>query len=120
MIVGEGGRCMLTHIGGPRFFPEEKFATFKYPKLEQMNHYTQWVDSVFSKAHTGAEFSYAGEEYEGSTREDDLFMVALSVKYMLNRNYFLGAGYRFQRRESTVATSEYDQSVFTVRFGLQF
>lgn len=67
-----------------------------------------------------AEFSYASEEYEGSTREDDLFMAALSVKYMLNRNYFLGAGYRFRRRESTVATDEFDQNVFTVRFGLQF
>lgn len=67
-----------------------------------------------------AEFSYASEEYEGSTLEDDLFMAALSVKYMLNRNYFLGAGYRFQRRESTAATSEYDENIFTVRFGLQF
>ncbi len=67
-----------------------------------------------------AEFSYANEEFEGSTREDDLFLAALSVKYMLNRNYFLRADYRFRRRESTVATEEFDQNVFTVRFGAQF
>ena len=67
-----------------------------------------------------AEFSYASEEFEGSTREDDLFLAALSVKYMLNRNYFLRADYRFRRRESTVATEEFDQNVFTVRFGAQF
>ena len=67
-----------------------------------------------------AEVSVANEVYEGTTRENDLFMAALSVKYMLNRNYFLGVGYRFERRESTVASSEYDQNIFTVRFGLQY
>lgn len=67
-----------------------------------------------------AELSFTSQEYRGSTREDDLTSAVLSAKYMLNRNYYVGAEYRFSQRDSTTDTSDYDQSVFSVRFGLQY
>ena len=67
-----------------------------------------------------AELAYANQDYEGSARDDDLLSAALSAKYMLNRNYFLAAAYRLERRDSTQAGQDFDQNLFTVRLGLQY
>jgi predicted dehydrogenase len=61
MFVGEKGRMLLPHIGGPRFFPDEKFRTIERPKLKHVNHYHSWVDACMGKGETSANFTYAGK-----------------------------------------------------------
>ena len=61
MFVGEKGRMLLPHIGGPRFFPEEKFKGINRPKLKGINHYHSWVDAAMGTGETSANFTYAGK-----------------------------------------------------------
>lgn len=60
MFVGEKGRMLLPHIGGPQFFPGEEFQGIERPKLEPLNHYHQWVDACLGKGIPSANFTYAG------------------------------------------------------------
>lgn len=63
---------------------------------------------------------YGNSDYQGITREDDYLKAVLSAKYMLNRNYYLGASYTYTSRDSTVSGSDYDRNVFMLRLGLQY
>jgi predicted dehydrogenase len=66
VLIGEDGRKMLLpHKEGPRLFPEEKFKGYKYPRLNDLNHYEVWIDSMFSKEKTEASFEYSARMTEG-------------------------------------------------------
>ncbi len=60
MFVGEKGRMLLPHVGGPQFFPVEAFRAIERPKLESLNHYHQWIDACLGKGKPDANFTYAG------------------------------------------------------------
>jgi len=61
MFIGEKGRMLLPHVGGPQFFPQEILASVERPKLKPVNHYHQWVDACFGKGEPSANFTYAGQ-----------------------------------------------------------
>jgi predicted dehydrogenase len=60
MFIGEEGkRILLPHVGGPQFLPRELTEAFEKPKLEPIDHYHLWVDSILGKAECNAGFDYA-------------------------------------------------------------
>jgi predicted dehydrogenase len=59
MFIGEKGRLLLPHIGYPKLIVNGKFEEFKFPELEEVDHYHQFVDACLGKTKTSAPFSYA-------------------------------------------------------------
>ena len=59
LFIGEGGTLVLPHVGMPKLYPEEKFATFTIEKLPGANHYHRWVDGVLANGRTSDGFHYA-------------------------------------------------------------
>ena len=60
IFVGTKGVMLLPHIARPKLFPEKDFGEFMLPKVEDGNHYTQFVDAVLGNGNTGAGFDYSG------------------------------------------------------------
>jgi predicted dehydrogenase len=59
-LVGEAGTIVIPHWDMPRLFPEEKFRDHKVPQLDDVNHYTSWVDASLGDGKTTSHFGYAG------------------------------------------------------------
>jgi predicted dehydrogenase len=60
IFIGESGVMLLPHIGGPQFFPREKFREVKRPKLQGDDHYRQFIDACRGERKTTAGFDYSG------------------------------------------------------------
>ena len=61
LFVGEKGTIVTPHgRGGPRLLPEEKFADYKIPELEPVDHYQQWTNAIRGAGKTTSNFDYAG------------------------------------------------------------
>jgi predicted dehydrogenase len=61
LFIGETGNMVLPHIGGPRLYPQENFASFAYPKdIKGLNHYHRWIDAIVDGTKTTDGFDYAG------------------------------------------------------------
>ena len=60
VFVGEKGTLVLPHWSTPKLFPEEKFAEYKVPKLDDLNHYTAWAHACLGDGGTKSNFAYAG------------------------------------------------------------
>jgi len=60
LFVGEEGTMLLPHVAEAKLFPEEKFRDYEPPKVENGNHYHQWVEACLGNGTTSASFSYAG------------------------------------------------------------
>ena len=59
LFIGEGGTLVLPHVGMPKLYPEEKFASFEIEKVPGANHYHLWVDGVLANQRTSDGFHYA-------------------------------------------------------------
>jgi hypothetical protein len=62
---------------------------------------------------------YTNSDYEGISREDDDLTAGAGARYLLNRNFHLSGNYEYKTRDSSVAGSDYEQSVFTLRLTAQ-
>ena len=51
---------LLPHWDDPLLFPEDKFAEYKMPKLDDLNHYTSWAHACLGDGTTKSNFAYAG------------------------------------------------------------
>jgi hypothetical protein len=60
VLVGESGTMVIPHWDKPRLFPEEKFREYERPRLDDLNHYTSWVDACLGDGQTTSHFGYAG------------------------------------------------------------
>jgi predicted dehydrogenase len=60
VLVGESGTLVIPHVGEPRLFPEDKFRDYAMPVMEDVNHYTGWVDACLGNGTTTSHFGYAG------------------------------------------------------------
>jgi predicted dehydrogenase len=60
VFVGEKGTMVLPHWSMPRLFPEEKFADYSVPQLEDLNHYTSWAHACLGDGETTSHFGYSG------------------------------------------------------------
>lgn len=59
-FIGENGTLLLPHVGQPILLPEEKFTNVDRPKLEDLNHWHQFVEAILGQGETMAPFSYSG------------------------------------------------------------
>jgi predicted dehydrogenase len=59
-LVGEAGTMVIPHWDLPRLFPEDKFRDYDVPELDDVNHYTSWVDACLEGSTTTSHFGYAG------------------------------------------------------------
>lgn len=60
IFIGTKGVMLLPHISRPRLFPETQFTDFQLPKVEEGNHYAQYLETILGGGKTGANFNYAG------------------------------------------------------------
>jgi hypothetical protein len=60
VFVGEKGSMVLPHWAAPKLFPQEKFADYNVPKLDDLNHYTDWAHACLGDGTTKSNFDYAG------------------------------------------------------------
>lgn len=60
LFIGEKGALLLPHVAQPQLLPAKDFAGFAYPKLEEENHWHQFVDAVRGQGKTSTPFSYSG------------------------------------------------------------
>jgi hypothetical protein len=67
-----------------------------------------------------ASAGYENDTYHGVSRTDNIFTAGVGVKYLLDRNLYLGGSYNYQQRNSTIIGSSYTQSIFMVRLSTQF
>jgi hypothetical protein len=66
--------------------------------------------------------SFENDNYQGISRTDNIFSAGANVRYLLNRNLYLGASYVYQQRSSsgTAAGVPYSQSIVMLRLSTQF
>jgi len=61
IFIGEKGQMLLPHVGNPQFYDATgTYQKVKLPKVENIDHYRQWVDAALGKGEASANFSYAG------------------------------------------------------------
>src|SRR5262249_47029068 len=63
---------------------------------------------------------YENDSFQGITRTDNVFTVGAGVRYLLNRNLFLGGSFSYYQRSSTLAGASFNQNILTLRVGTQF
>lgn len=60
LFLGEKGAMLLPHVAMPVLLPEAKFADYQRPKIEDGNHWFEFVEAVRGNGSTSAHFGYAG------------------------------------------------------------
>lgn len=64
--------------------------------------------------------TYGNFTFQGITRTDNFFTVGAGLRYLVNRNLFLGGSYLFTQYTSTIPRSSFNQNILTLRVGTQF
>jgi hypothetical protein len=67
----------------------------------------------------GGEVGYQRNDFESTDRTDNRIDLGADVRYLLNRNFSVGAGYNFRKRYSDDNEREFDGNIFTVRVNAQ-
>ena len=60
LYIGEKGNLFVGFPEMPELFPQEKFADYKWPEIEDHNHYTEWTSAIANGGETSCPFSYSG------------------------------------------------------------
>lgn len=60
IFIGTKGVMLLPHISRPKLFQNGELLDHPLPKVEDGNHYTQFLQAVLGNGKTGANFNYAG------------------------------------------------------------
>jgi hypothetical protein len=63
---------------------------------------------------------YETDTFQGITRTDNVFNTGAGVRYLVNRNLFVGGSFSYYQRSSTLAGASYTQNVVMLRVGTQF
>jgi hypothetical protein len=69
-----------------------------------------------------ANAGYENDAYQGVNRTDNVISAGINMKYLLNRNLYVGPFYTYQQRNSsgTAAGVPYSQSIVMLRLSTQF
>lgn len=59
--------------------------------------------------------AYAMEDYEGTSREDDVLEIDFGIDYAFNRNFSAGFFYGYEERDSSVTGLSYSRDIVGVR-----
>ena len=60
IFIGTKGTVLLEHTAMPVLLPEDQFKGYEMPKIESVNHYHQFVDTVLGDGKVTTSFDYAG------------------------------------------------------------
>ena len=60
IFVGTKGAMLLPHIANATLYPQKDFEGWQPPKLEERDHYLQFIEAVRGNGQTSANFDYAG------------------------------------------------------------
>jgi len=60
LMIGEKGALLLPHVAQPQLLPEKSFPGFERLKIEDENHWHQFVEAVRGNGQTSTPFSYSG------------------------------------------------------------
>jgi len=60
IFIGEKGVMLLPHVDHVQLFPDKDFAGFQRPKVQEHDHWKQFVDACLGQGRTSAGFDYAG------------------------------------------------------------
>jgi predicted dehydrogenase len=60
LFIGEKGSLLLPHVSAPELLPAKDFADYPRPRLDEINHWHQFVEAVRGNGTTSAHFGYAG------------------------------------------------------------
>ena len=84
--------------------------------LANVDHELQ--HNLFLNANVG----YENDAYNGVSRTDNVLSAGAGIKYLLNRNLYLGGSYGYQQRSSsgTMPGIPYTQSILMLRLSTQF
>lgn len=68
------------------------------------------------------QLTFANDDFHGLNRTDDDYLAGVGAKYLLNRNFYLGATYTYEHRDSsgTQAVNQFSRNVFMLRASTQF
>ena len=61
-----------------------------------------------------ASLSYTAQSFARTTRDDNILGGKLGVKYLLNRNFNMNAGYKYDYRDTNIQGQDYDRHSFMV------
>jgi hypothetical protein len=64
--------------------------------------------------------SFENDSFQGITRTDNVFGAGAGVRYLVNRNLFLGGFFSYYQRSSTAARASFTQNILMLRVGTQF
>jgi predicted dehydrogenase len=104
LFIGEEGTLILPHVGMPKLYPVEKFASRPLPEETKLSHWHVWVDAALEGKQTSDGFHYAGPlsetvalgniatRFPKKTLEWDA--TALQVTNLPEANRFLTKSYR--------------------------
>jgi hypothetical protein len=67
----------------------------------------------------GASAGYTNYDYEGITRNDDVWSVGADGRYLINQNFYFGGNADYVTRDSNAPTESYDQFLIGVYVGAQ-
>ncbi|NCG08197.1 MAG: outer membrane beta-barrel protein [Verrucomicrobia bacterium] len=67
-----------------------------------------------SKVSLSGRMGYTIRDYLSSSREDNLLTISFNGNYRINTNWSVNAGYTFSTNDSTIASSSYDNNIFTL------
>jgi hypothetical protein len=67
-----------------------------------------------------ANASYENDNFIGIPRTDNVFSAGAGVRYLVNRNLFLGGTYNYYQRTSNASGISYTQSIVMLQIGTQF
>jgi hypothetical protein len=86
--------------------------------IKQTSYAANWTHQWLERMYTSVSFSVSNDVYEGSInlREDDLTQINMMLNYQLKRWLTVTSSYLFDDRDSNVANTDYDRSVFSISF----
>jgi hypothetical protein len=64
--------------------------------------------------------SYENDSFQGISRTDNVFTAGAGLRYLVNRNLFLGGSFSYQQRSSSLAGASFTQNIVMLRLGTQF
>ncbi|MEM1154585.1 MAG: outer membrane beta-barrel protein [Pseudomonadota bacterium] len=73
-----------------------------------------WLYDLSGRSSTHLSAGFESDDYEGSDREDDIYGIEAKYIYAFRRWFDLGAGYRFEDRDSNVNVFNYDENVWFI------
>lgn len=68
----------------------------------------------------GANVSFANNDYQGISRDDDVWRLNLNGKYLIKRNFYMGARVGYADRSSNQVNQSYEQFTAGAFVGAQF